>query len=62
MKYSARVYLQPDGETVQVFQFKKHDEAPEHLLEGPAYKTVNRSDAEAIGRLIQDALDGNLKQ
>lgn len=62
MVFGARVYLQADEKTVMVFQMKKDVASPEYFVDSLEYKTANRDDVEAIGRLVQAALDGTLNQ
>lgn len=62
MSWSARVYLQSDNKYVQVFQLKKSPDSPEYVLDSPAWKTAPVTDAQAIGKLVQSALEGTLHQ
>lgn len=59
--YAARVYLQSDGQKVQVWQAKKDLDSPEYIPELGSMKTADLEDAQAIGELIQAALKGQLR-
>jgi len=60
MTYAARVYLQSDDQTVMIFQMKKEKDCPEFFLDDVRSKTADRNDAEAIGKLVQAAIEGQL--
>lgn len=58
--YAARVYVQSDGKTVQVFQMRKLDDCPEYVPDGLVFQPAPLDNAEAIGRLVQAAVQGSL--
>lgn len=60
MMYAARVYPMPDNRTVQVFQFKKVPDSHEYLLDDVRFKIARLDDAQAVGELIQAAVQGRL--